>query len=216
MKVLESRHSREAIAKALAQVVVVVRGPKAAKVLREYPVPISIAVPEPNTWREILHELDHNRLEFKIANSRIAVQEYGVPNEEFLEALSERGAQIMRVPVYQWTLPLDLEPLREATRALIEGRAQVVLFTSAIQVEHLLKVAETDGVKSQLLEALPNLVVASVGPTCSERLAAHGIAIDHEPEHPKMGPLVQETALRAKEILNNKCRLRGRSPKSGV
>ncbi len=203
-EVLETRHPHEAIIQALGKVVAVVRGPKPAKVLREYPAPITIAVPEPNTWREILHELDHNRVGFRLTGSRVAVQEYGVPNDELLAALGERGAQVMRVPVYQWTLPLDLKPLREATRAIIEGNAQVVLFTSAVQVEHLLKVAESDGVKDPLLKALPKLVVASVGPTCSERLAAHGIAVDHEPEHPKMGPLVQETALRAKEIMKKK------------
>jgi uroporphyrinogen decarboxylase len=203
-EVLETRYSREAIAQALAKMVVVVRGPKPAKVLREYPAPISITVPEPNTWREILDELDHHRAGFQLKNSRIAVQEYGVPNDEFLAALKDRGAQVMRVPVYQWTLPLDLEPLREATGALIDGRVQVVLFTSAVQVEHLLSVAEADGVKNQLLEVLPNVVVGSVGPTCSERLASYGIAVDHEPEHPKMGPLVQETALHAKEIMQKK------------
>src|ERR1019366_3944889 len=141
---------------------------------------------------------------FILAGSRAAVQEYGVPNEDFLAALNIRGVDVMRVPVYQWTLPLDIQPLRDATKALIEGRSQVVLFTSAVQVEHLLQVAAQDGVKDQLLKALPKAVVASVGPTCSERLRAHGIAIDHEPVHPKMGPLVQETALRAKEIMKKK------------
>ena len=62
-------------------------------------------------------------------------------------------------------------------------------------------------------------MVASVGPTCSETLVAHGIAIELEPAHPKMGPLVQETAQRAKEILRQKRKQesgRVRSPESGV
>jgi hypothetical protein len=75
-------------------------------------------------------------------------------------------------------------------------------------------VAAKDGVKDQFLKALPRVVVASVGPTCSERLKAHGIAIDHEPTHPKMGPLVQETALRAKEIMKKKAE--SRSQESGA
>ena len=203
-EVLETRHPRERIVQALSALTVVARGPKPVKVLREYQVPIAITVPEPNTWREILHELDNNSSGFTLAGSHVGVQEYGVPNEDFLAALKERGADVMRVPVYQWTLPLDIQPLRDATKALIEGRSQVVLFTSAVQVEHLLQVAAQDGLKDQLLKAFPKVVVASVGPTCSERLRAHGIAIDHEPVHPKMGPLVQETALRAKEIMKNK------------
>ena len=128
----------------------------------------------------------------------------------FLAALKARGVEVRRVPVYQWTLPADVQPLREAIHALIEGRAQVALFTNAAQVEHLLRVAADDGTKERLLEALGKVVVASIGPTCSETLVEHEIAIDLEPAHPKMGPLVQETAERAKEILRKKSG--GRSP----
>jgi uroporphyrinogen decarboxylase len=202
--VLETRHTREAIVKALSSITVVARGPKPVKVLREFKVPITITAPEPNTWREILQELDENPRGFTLAGSRVAVQEYGVPNEDFLAALRGRGVEVRRVPVYHWTLPWDLAPLREAIQALIEGRVQVVLFTNAAQVEHLLRVAADDSNHEKLLEALDNVVVASVGPTCSETLLAHGIGIDVEPVHPKMGPLVQETAQRAKEILKKK------------
>ena len=203
-ELLEGRYPRETFVQALGKITVVARGPKPAKVLREYQVPIAITVPEPNTWREILNELDANSRGLTLAGCRIAVQEYGVPNEEFLAALKDRGAEVMRVPVYQWTLPLDIQPLRDAIRAIIAGQSQAVLFTSAVQVEHLLQVADAEGLKEQLLNALPKAVVASIGPTCGERLTAHGIAFDLEPVHPKMGPLVQETALQAKEIMKKK------------
>src|ERR1019366_6132122 len=87
---------------------------------------------------------------------------------------------------------------------LVNGHAHVALFTSAVQLEHLLQVAADDGSKDRLLKALEHVVVASVGPQCSEALASHGIAVDLEPFHPKMGPLVQEAAQRAKEILRRK------------
>lgn len=203
-EVLETRYPRDQIVQALAGITVVARGPKPAKVLRELRAPITITVPEPNTWREVLQVLDENLRGFTLAGSRVAVQEYGVANEAFLAALKERGVEVLRVPVYRWTLPQDIQPLRAAIQSLVEGRAQVVLFTNAAQVEHLLRVAAEDGGKEQLVEALEKAVVASVGPTCSETLVDHGIAIDIEPMHPKMGPLVQETARRAKEILRQK------------
>ncbi|MGZ6576634.1 MAG: uroporphyrinogen-III synthase [Solirubrobacteraceae bacterium] len=34
------------------------------------------------------------------------------------------------------------------------------------------------------------VVVASIGPVCSDALRRHGITVDLEPEHPKMGHLV--------------------------
>jgi uroporphyrinogen decarboxylase len=204
IEVLETRHTRAQIVQALAGITVVARGPKPVKVLRELGVPITITVPEPNTWREILQELDENPRGFTLAGSRVAVQEYGAAKEDFLAALKARGVEVLRVPVYQWTLPADLQPLREAIRALVEGRAQVALFTNAAQVEHLLRVAAQDGTKERLLAALEKVMVASVGPTCSETLVGHGIGIDLEPAHPKMGPLVQETAQWAREILRKK------------
>jgi len=214
IEVLETRHPRDEIVQALARITVVTRGPKPVKVLREFQVPITITVPEPNTWHEVLEELDENPHGFALAGSRVAVQEYGVANEAFLAALKERGVDLLRVPVYQWRLPQDIQPLREAIRALVDGRAQVVLFTTSSQVENLLRVASDDGMKERLLEALGKVVVASVGPFCSQTLRGRGIEVDVEPAHPKMGPLVQETAQRAKELLRRKSEARG--PKSEV
>jgi uroporphyrinogen decarboxylase len=215
VEVLETHYTRDQIVQALKGITVVARGPKPVKILRELHVPVTITVPEPNTWREILEALDKNQRGFTLAGSRMAVQEYGAANEDFLTALHERGVKVMRVPVYQWALPSDLQPLRDAIQALVEGNAQVALFTNAAQVEHLLRVAADDGGKDRLLEALGKVVVASVGPTCSETLKHYGIAVDLEPVHPKMGPLVQETALRAREILRKKSGVRRQKAEGG-
>jgi uroporphyrinogen-III synthase len=45
------------------------------------------------------------------------------------------------------------------------------------------------------------MVVASIGPVASDALRRRGIAVDVEPEHPKMGRLVLEAAERAPAIL---------------
>jgi len=215
-ELMETRHARDKIVQALAGIAVVARGPKPVKVLRELQVPITITVPEPNTWHEILEELDVNPRAFPLTGSRVAVQEYGAVNEAFLAALKERGIDVLRVPLYQWSLPQDVQPLREAIRALVDGRAQVALFTTSSQVENVLRVAAEDGVKERLLEALQKAMVASVGPTCSQTLRGHGITVDLEPLHSKMGLLVQETAQRAKEILRRKAESAVRSPESGA
>jgi len=204
MAVLEIRYPQEKVVQALSKITVVARGPKPVKVLREFQVPVTITVPEPNTWREVLEELDENPRGFRLQGSRVAVQEYGAVNEAFLEGLRERGVEVLRVPVYQWALPEDLQPLRDAIQALVDGRTRVALFTNAAQVEHLLQVATGSGWRERLLEAFQKVVIASVGPTCSEALAGHGIAIDLEPVHPKMGALVQEAAQHAKDILGKK------------
>ena len=125
---------------------------------------------------------------------RIAVQEYGASNPDLLSGLEARGATVTRVPVYQWALPEDLEPLRNAIRALTGGEVDVVLFTTATQIVHLLQVAEAMGQADAAREALRRTVVASIGPTTSEELRQQGIEPDMEPSHPKMGFLVREAA----------------------
>ena len=197
-RALSTRYPPERFPEALRRITVVARGPKPAAVLRELDVPISIAVPEPNTWRELLAAI-RDRPE-----RRIAVQEYGRPNAELLAALRQRGAEVASVSVYQWDLPEDTEPLRSAARRLAAGELHVALFTTSVQIEHLLRMAAEAGLEAAVLSALRNMVVASIGPTTSEALREAGVHPDLEPVHPKMGFLVQETAQRADEILRAK------------
>jgi uroporphyrinogen-III synthase len=195
---LELRYPPGAIIEALKAVITVARGSKPAAVLREWAVPIAVLVPEPNTWREILKATETRN------ERKIFVQEYGRPATELTAGLRARGAEVTSVPVYQWALPLDLDPLREAAHGIAQGRFAVLLLTASIQVEHLFQVASTEGIERELRRALPGMVVASVGPTTSETLAELGIAVDFEPSHPKMGFLVSEAAQQAGDILKSK------------
>jgi uroporphyrinogen-III synthase len=195
---LGTRYAAERFPEALRRITVVARGPQPAAVLRGLDVPVTIAVPEPNTWRELLAAIGDR------AERRIAIQEYGRPNGELLDALRQRGAEVTTVRVYQWDLPEDIEPLRAAARRLAAGELQAALFTTSIQIEHLLRVAAETGIEAAVLSALRQMVVASIGPTTSEALEEAGVHPDLEPTHPKMGFLVQETAQRAEEILRGK------------
>ncbi len=49
------------------------------------------------------------------------VQEYGRPATELIDGLRQRGAEVTTVPVYQWDLPVDRGPLREAVKRLAAG-----------------------------------------------------------------------------------------------
>lgn len=206
LKVLDTRWPREQTLAALGKTMLVVRGPKPLAVLRENGMQPTIAVPEPNTWRDLVKALDERAL--ALQGMTVAVQEYGVANPELLQALEARGAVVTRVPVYQWMLPEDTGPLRKAVRALMEGEADVVLFTNAVQVEHVMQMAEQEGGAARLRTALGRTVVSAVGPIVAERLRAHGLPVDFEPSHAKMGIHVKETGERAAAMLMHK---RGRS-----
>ena len=209
-RVVESVYPRGQFIEALHRLTVVARGPKPVAALREMGVPIAIAVPEPNTWREIVQALDERAESVPLRGRHVAIQEYGAPNPELLSALAERGALVTRVPVYQWALPEDTRPLEAAARALAASQIDVVLFTTSIQVDHLLQVAAALGVEDALRNTLQKIVIASIGPTTSEALREHGFQPDYEPSHPKMGFLVKETAERSTALLAQK-----RAPHAG-
>ncbi len=191
-------------AAALSRTKVIARGPKPVAVLREFGVPITLSVPEPNTWREILRALDQNPEKVPLTGQRVAVQEHGVPSPELYAGLKERGAQVFPVHVYEWQLPEDTGPLRDAVAALTENRMDVVLLTSSVQIHHLLKIAEEMKLRDRVLRALNHAVVASIGPVTSETLRGFGVTVDLEPSHPKIGLLVKETADRSAELLRRK------------
>ena len=123
LEVLKSRWTRDQIIAALDDTILVVRGPKPAGVLRELGLKPAVAVPEPNTWKDVIAALD--ALDRPLQGMKIAVQEYGVSNAAFLKALHERGAEVLRVPVYRWALPEDVTPLIDAIRAITRGELQV-------------------------------------------------------------------------------------------
>jgi uroporphyrinogen-III synthase len=203
-RVAETVCTRDAFVAALQRVPIVARGPKPVAALKEMGVPVTLAVPEPNTWRELLAALDGNRDTLPLGGKRVAVQEYGTPNLELLAGLTERGARVTPVPVYEWGLPEDTAPLRQAAAALAGGEIDVVLFTTSVQVVHLLKIAGEMNLQEGVRQAFTQILVGSIGPVTSEELRAHGIAADFEPSHPKMGILVNEVAQRSAELLSRK------------
>jgi uroporphyrinogen-III synthase len=198
---LALHYSRERTAELLGSVTVLARGPKPVAALRELGLQPAYTAPEPNTWKEVLAVLDSN---VQLKRKRVAVQEYGITNQELLAGLEARGAAIFRVPVYRWALPEDIAPLQAAIRDLVGASADVVVFTSATQVDNVFKIAHQDGVGDELPRAFERVLIVSIGPVCSEALARFGLKADFEPEHPKMGFMIGELAASARRLLDAK------------
>lgn len=193
----------EAIQQALAKTTLVCRGPKPIAALKELGLKPHITVPEPNTWRDILHTLDAGKPE-GLSGLRIAIQEYGTANTDLAQGLIERGARVTSVAVYRWALPDDVEPLKRALRGIVDGKASVMLFTSAAQVDHVVKLLNDTDELGAFHGALGKTMVASIGPITSQRLRHHQFPVDFEPSHAKMGVLVKEASEQAAEILYHK------------
>jgi uroporphyrinogen-III synthase len=192
-RLLATRYPETAFAEALARVTLVARGPKPVAVLRDMGLKAAIVAPEPNTYRELLAAIEGR------PERRIAVQEYGRSNPELIDGLRARGAEVTPVRVYQWDLPEDVEPLREAARRLAAGDFEIALFTTAIQIIHLARVGRELGIEEAALSNLRKCQVYSIGPATTEALEEFGVHPLMEPSHPKLGFLVKEAAERARQ-----------------
>src|SRR6266702_3493299 len=203
VKIVSEHYDREQFLTALRSIKIAARGPKSSSALRELGIPITVIAPEPFTWRSLLSALEAN-LGTSLQGMNLAVQEYGTSNPELLTALAERSVSTTRLLVYQWALPEDVQPLREAVLALAHGHVDVVLFMNAGQVAHLFLMAERMGYTESLYEGFRSTVIGSIGPSTTEGLAVYGLQPDYEPTQSKMGFLINEMAKSANSLLEQK------------
>lgn len=167
------------------------RGPKPVKAMKDLGLTPTYQVPQPNTWRELLEKIDE---EILIVGRNVAVQEYGVSNDQLLQGLRDREAEVTSIPIYRWELPDDLTPIEQCLERISAGQMDVLLFTSSPQVIHLMEVADQLLISEQISLAMESMVIGSIGPTTSQCLREAGLHIDFEPQVPKMGQLVAAAA----------------------
>ena len=201
--ILKARHPMSSIMVGVKQTAIVARGPKPVAALKALGITPTLIVPEPNTWVDVVSTLDEYR---PVKGLRVAVQEYGSSNPEFLEALRVRGADVFPVPVYKWGLPEDLAPLRQVLADVVAGGISVMLITNAAQIDHVMQLLEQEGKVPLFREACKTIVIASIGPTASERLRHYDLPVDFEPSHGKMGVLVKELSEQVAPLLASKRR----------
>jgi len=181
---------RDDLLRALSTLTVVARGPKPVAVLRDTGVRIDVVPSEP-TSEGVLGALVSHDLRGRI----VAVQLYGDENRVLVDGLTAREARVLEIPLYEWALPEDQEPLIRLIDALIAGRIDVVAFTSSPQVRHLFLVAERRGLRNALAAGLRDRVaVAAIGPVCAATLREYGVTPHIQPEKGTMGALVHAIA----------------------
>jgi len=170
----------------LGQMKVAVRGPKPTAALRGRGVRIDISAQDPFTTAEVLEALQPVQL----GGARVIVQRYGVSNTELEEALKARGAQVVEITTYRWSLPEDTRPLVELLDRLERREVDSVTVTNAAQVYNLFALAEKLGRADALRASLNRTLVASIGPVSSDALKKLGVAVGLEARPPKLGPLI--------------------------
>ncbi|MGN6333547.1 MAG: uroporphyrinogen-III synthase [Motilibacteraceae bacterium] len=189
----------EALLAALGRAEVLARGPKARGAVRAAGL-VEAWSPASESSSEVLEHL----LERDLTGLRVAVQLYGEPLPDVVEALEVAGAEVVQVPVYRWTLPDDVAPLRRLVDQVADAAVDAVTFTSAPAVLALLQLAQEAGRQEEVLAALRGPVLAAcVGPVTAAPLERLGVRTV-EPERFRLGALartlVAELTARARPL----------------
>lgn len=210
-----------ALSESLAASTLLPRGPKAlgairAAGLREAPVPQNGAGVWPQSESSAA-VLDRLLAEPELTGRRIAVQLHGDPMTDFVQALRDRGAEVIELPVYRWVPPTDGAPLRRLLELTVAAAIDCVAFTSAPAALSFLRTADElglgPGVRKALLSAGEGggdgggVVAACVGSVTAAPLVEAGLPVI-VPERGRLGSLVRE-------IVEQVPRLRPRAAGSG-
>ena len=128
-------------------------------------------------------------LEQGVAGRRIAVQEHGEPQTEFVAALRLAGAAVVEVPVYRWTLPADVAPVRRLVDQVVAGQIDAVTFTSAPAVKAFLEIAGSSA--ADVLQRFRTATMAAcVGPVTAGPLTERGVPVV-TPQRFRLGALIK-------------------------
>jgi uroporphyrinogen-III synthase len=174
----------DALRAVLAEAKIIARGPKPCGAIRAAGLSEDWAA-KTEASEEILQRL----LADGIAGKRIAVQEHGEPQTEFVASLRAAGAAVVEVPVYRWRLPADTTPVRRLAEHIVAGGVDAITFTSAPAAKAFLQLAGDirPGVLDRLRE---RTLVACVGPVTAAPLNELGVPVVM-PERYRLGALIR-------------------------
>jgi uroporphyrinogen-III synthase len=176
----------EGVAGLLATVEVFARGPKAAGAL----APIGANA----VWRSPSGQLSELLAHVGTTDrrgQRIALQRDGAHNAVAIATLQSYGAEVVELPVYEWTRPDDEAPALRLLDAVCAAQVDVVTFTSRPAVDRLVELAESTGNLRALGDALTGPVVpVCIGAVCLAGARRHGFNAAVAPTRPLLGAMV--------------------------
>jgi uroporphyrinogen-III synthase len=163
---------------------IIARGPKPCGAIRAAGLSEDWAAPNESS-EEILQRL----LAQGVAGLRIAVQEHGEPDAEFVAALRAAGAVVVEAPVYRWVPPADTGPVLRLVDQVVAGQVDAVTFTSAPAVKSFLRLAG-EAEPGVLEQFRGRTLAACVGPVTAGPLTDRGVPVVM-PERYRLGALIK-------------------------
>ncbi|HWD63248.1 MAG TPA: uroporphyrinogen-III synthase, partial [Humibacter sp.] len=177
----------DALVATLADVDILVRGPKARGGIRAAGLD-DHGMSDEETTASLIDRV----LERYSAGKVIIVQVHGYTDEPQLERLRSAGHRVLTVSPYRWLAPdaSDGRVLR-LIDAACSGRLDCITFTSAPAVDALFRTAELIGRREDLIRTMSDRVLAAaVGPVTAAPLIKLGVT-PIQPDRHRMGALIR-------------------------
>lgn len=109
-------------------------------------------------------------------DSRVLVPKGNLAREYIAQSLTEAGAQVDEVVIYETYLPVESRV--KLAGLLAENQLDILTFTSPSTVDHLMDVVN----EYRLDEQLKNCIIGCIGPVTEKKLLAYGLTVHASPK----------------------------------
>ena len=164
--------------KALNRMEIVAIGPKTKEELQRNCVEVSI-VPSYYTSKGIVESLR----QMNLRGRTVAIPRASKADMYLRKELSQMGADVMEIPMYEYAIPSDESKMLKLLHSLFNEEIDIITFTSSKTFENLFQLAKTHALDERLRDSLNRrVVVAVIGPSTQRTLEKHGVKADVVPK----------------------------------
>lgn len=167
----------------------IARGPKPGAALRKLGLAPELLTQAPTT-EGLLTTFE----KLPLRGTCVGVQLYpGAPTDLLSEALHELGAEFDPILPYRYDSDEHDDEVASMILEMMNGRVDLIAFTSKLQVQRLLEVAERKGLATHLKHSLEAITIAAVGPVAARAVEEAGGTVQVQPASSfHLKPLVRE------------------------
>lgn len=168
---------RQRFVDSLADIVTIAGSPLAGQELQALGVLPTLTVAKDGTWRDVLIAIDQNT---PVANFSVAV-EVTCEIVSLASGLEARGANVLRLPIFNLQLPDNRQPAVNLFESIDAGEFEAILFPDAASAVDFCFLARHFGRSRMIGHLLDNHLVVAADAQSAEVLTDRGIQVDYQP-----------------------------------
>lgn len=162
----------------LRKTTIIAVGPRTAEELEAHHVKVDL-VPTKYTSEGIAESMQH----YDVLDKQVRIPRTTASNPTLKNILSEKGANVKEVHVYQSGLPQNEELKKNFLQKVKNGEIHAIVFGSALCAKNLFQMLANQ-VSAENLRTLINqkLAVVAIGPVTTEAVTKLGVEVDVMPD----------------------------------